>query len=61
MQVAKYLQTKQPIIYRTFVRSLENRHLSHAYLISGNPGTLPLCHGVVSELDFCVILLNHVR
>ena len=39
MQVAKYLQTKQPIIYRTFVRSLENHHLSHAYLISGNPGT----------------------
>ena len=39
MQVAKYLETKQPIIYRTFVRSLENHHLSHAYLISGNPGT----------------------
>ena len=39
MQVAKYLETKQPIIYRTFVRSLENKHSSHAYLISGNPGT----------------------
>ena len=39
MQVAKYLENKQPIIYRTFVRSLENKHLSHAYLISGNPGT----------------------
>ena len=39
MQVAKYLQEKQPIIYRTFVRSLQNHHLSHAYLISGNPGT----------------------
>ena len=39
MQVAKYLQTKQPIIYRTFVRALQNNHLSHAYLISGNPGT----------------------
>ena len=39
MQVAKYLETKQPIIYRTFVRSLQNKHLSHAYLISGNPGT----------------------
>ncbi len=39
MQVAKYLETKQPIIYRTFVRSLQNHHLSHAYLISGNPGT----------------------
>ena len=39
MQVGKYLETKQPIIYRTFVRALENNHLSHAYLISGNPGT----------------------
>ena len=39
MQVAKYLETKQPIIYRTFVRSLQSKHLSHAYLISGNPGT----------------------
>ena len=39
MQVEKYLQYKQPIIYRTFVRSLQNKHLSHAYLISGNPGT----------------------
>ena len=39
MQVEKYLQNKQPIIYRTFVRSLQNKHLSHAYLISGNPGT----------------------
>lgn len=39
MQVAKYLEEKQPIIYRTFVRSLQNKHLSHAYLISGNPGT----------------------
>ena len=39
MQVAKYLENKQPIIYRAFVRSLQNKHLSHAYLISGNPGT----------------------
>ncbi len=39
MQVKNYLQYKQPIIYRTFVRALENNHLSHAYLISGNPGT----------------------
>ena len=39
MQVAKYLEAKQPIIYRTFVRSLQNKHLSHAYLLSGSPGT----------------------
>ena len=39
MQISNYLQYKQPIVYRTFVRSLQNNHLSHAYLISGNPGT----------------------
>lgn len=39
MQVEKYLKNRQPIIYRTFVRSFQNKHLSHAYLISGNPGT----------------------
>ena len=39
MQIRNYLQYKQPIVYRTFVRSLQNNHLSHAYLISGNPGT----------------------
>lgn len=39
MQVEKYLQTRQPTIYRTFVRSFQNNHLSHAYLLSGNPGT----------------------
>ena len=39
MQVDSYLKKYQPIIYQTFVNSLENKHLSHAYLISGNPGT----------------------
>ena len=39
MQIGKYLETKQPILYRTFLRALENKRLSHAYLISGNPGT----------------------
>ncbi len=39
MQIRNYLQFKQPIVCRTFVRSLQNNHLSHAYLISGNPGT----------------------
>ena len=39
MQVGKYLETKQPIMYRTFVRALHSNHLSHAYLLSGNPGT----------------------
>ena len=39
MQVDTYLKKYQPIIYQTFVNSLKSGHLSHAYLISGNPGT----------------------
>lgn len=39
MQVENYLKTYQPIIYRTFTNALENDHLSHAYLLSGQPGT----------------------
>lgn len=39
MQIEKYLKTYQPIIYKTFLNSLKEKKLSHAYLISGNPGT----------------------
>ena len=39
MQIENYLKKHQPVIYKTFIRSLENDRLSHAYLISGNPGT----------------------
>ena len=39
MQIEEYLKKHQPVIYKTFLRSLENDRLSHAYLISGNPGT----------------------
>ena len=39
MQVETYLRKYQPIIYQTFVNSFKAKHLSHAYLISGNPGT----------------------
>lgn len=39
MQVETYLRTYQPIIYRTFTNALENDQLSHAYLLSGQPGT----------------------
>lgn len=39
MQIGKYLKNYQPIIYKTFVNSLHSHHLSHAYLISGSPGT----------------------
>ena len=39
MQIDTYLKLHQPIIYQTFVNSIKAKHLSHAYLISGNPGT----------------------
>ena len=39
MQIEKYLEKYQPVIYQTFVNSLQNKTLSHAFLISGNPGT----------------------
>lgn len=41
MQVNKYLQEYQPIIYKTFVNALETKKLSHAYLLSGSIG-MPL-------------------
>lgn len=39
MQVEKYLEKYQPVIYKTFKNSLQKEKLSHAYLLSGNPGT----------------------
>ena len=39
MQIEKYLKENQPIVYQTFVNSLKNDTLSHAYLLVGNPGT----------------------
>lgn len=39
MQVENYLKQHQPIIYKTFVNSLESNRLSHAYLLSGSTGT----------------------
>lgn len=41
MQINEYLEKYQPTIYKTFVNALHNEKLSHAYLISGNPG-MPL-------------------
>ena len=38
MQVERYLKTYQPVIYQTFLNSLEKDQLSHAYLIAGNNG-----------------------
>lgn len=39
MQIEKYLQEYQPIIYKTFVNSLQKKQLFHAFLFVGNPGT----------------------
>ena len=39
MQIGKYLEKNQPIIYQTFLNSLKNHTLSHAFLLVGNPGT----------------------
>ena len=39
MQVGKYLEVNQPIIYKTFINSLKGDKLSHAYLLVGDPGT----------------------
>ena len=38
MQVERYLKTYQPVIYQTFLNSLQKDQLSHAYLISGSNG-----------------------
>ena len=39
MQVEKYLKKYQPVIYQTFLNSLQKGQLSHAYLISGSNGS----------------------
>jgi DNA polymerase-3 subunit delta' len=39
MQIGKYLEENQPIIYKTFVNAFKNHTLSHAYLLVGSPGT----------------------
>ena len=41
MQIDKYLQEYQPVIYKTFVNALTTNKLSHAYLLSGSIG-MPL-------------------
>ena len=41
MQIEHYLKKHQPVIYKTFVNALENKKLSHAYLLSGSVG-MPL-------------------
>ena len=41
MQIDKYLEEYQPVIYKTFVNALQSNKLSHAYLLSGSTG-MPL-------------------
>lgn len=41
MQIEKYLEEYQPVIYKTFINALESNKLSHAYLLSGSIG-MPL-------------------
>ena len=41
MQIDKYLEKYQPVIYKTFVNALQSNKLSHAYLLSGSTG-MPL-------------------
>ena len=36
---AAQLANTQPIIYQTFVNAINNKQLSHAYLLSGEAGT----------------------
>lgn len=39
MQIENYLRDYQPVIYQTFIHSLRNNRLSHAYLLVGEVGT----------------------
>lgn len=38
MKFAEYLETYQPLVYKTFKNSLERGRLAHAYLLSGESG-----------------------
>lgn len=38
MSFQNYLQENQKLVYQTFVNSLNNNRLSHAYLLTGNEG-----------------------
>ena len=57
MQVDKYLEKYQPIVYQTFVNSLKKNTLSHAYLLVGSPGT-PL-YDVAKYLAKSILCDNH--
>lgn len=39
MLASEYIKKYQPVLYRVFANAVEASHLSHAYLLSGEPGT----------------------
>jgi DNA polymerase-3 subunit delta' len=39
MNIASYLDNYQPLLRRQFAAALKHGHLSHAYLLTGEPGT----------------------
>ena len=39
MLASEYIKKYQPVLYRVFANAIETNHLSHAYLLSGEPGT----------------------
>lgn len=39
MLASEYIKKYQPVLYRVFSNAIETNHLSHAYLLSGEPGT----------------------
>jgi DNA polymerase III gamma/tau subunit len=38
MKFASYLETKQPLVWKTFSNAMLTHRLSHAYLLSGEAG-----------------------
>ena len=41
MQINKYLEKYQPVIYKIFENAIKDNRISHAYLLSGSNG-MPL-------------------
>lgn len=39
MKIKPFLETKQPIVYKTFCNALKVNRIAHAYLLVGEPGT----------------------
>ena len=51
---SRYLENYQRIIYRTFINALNKKQVSHAYLLSGEPGTpLLACASYLAKSLIC--------